>query len=56
MPDGVRYYVCPVTELAELSDLDTEDGNLPEATATFRRPVGTGTLYDYAHYAEEGEA
>ena len=53
--DGVRYYVYPGTELAELTEADTEDQNLPQATATFRRPVGIGTLYDYAHYAEEDE-
>ena len=53
--DGVAYLVLPETELESLTNPDTPIGGPYEATATFRRPVGVGTLYDYAHYAEEDE-
>lgn len=55
LPDGRSYLTLPGTILLGMSEIKTPRGQQPEATATFRRPVGTGTLYDYAHYAEEDE-
>ena len=56
LPDGRSYLVLPETTLLTVTDVQTPRGRQPECTATFRRPVGIGTLYDYAHYAEEDEA
>ena len=55
LPDGVSYLVLPDTLLVRISDRVSMARGRWEATATFRRPVGIGTLYDYAHYAEEDE-
>ena len=53
LPDGVRYLVLPGTELESLTGQTRYRGGQATATATFRRAVGVGTLYDYAHYAED---
>jgi hypothetical protein len=55
LADGRSYLVLPNTTLVGLTGIQTPRGQLPEATATFRRPVGVGVLYDYAHYAEGDE-
>jgi hypothetical protein len=51
----VAYLTLPGTELGELTEQKRYRDGTAIATATFRRPVGVGTLYDYAHYAEGDE-
>lgn len=53
LPDGVNYLVLPDTVLVRLSDQATPIGGTAQATATFRRAVGIGTLFDYAYYTED---
>ena len=52
---GRAYLALPATQLVSLTDRSTPRGRPPEATATFRRSVGSVAVAGFAVARETGE-
>ena len=50
---GQRYAEYPDTTLVSLTDQSTPRGRHPQATATFRRAVGSTSTWGFALYSED---